>query len=54
MGQHHILLRLIEPVELVHEQNRPLSVHPQAVLGLLDDAPQIGNPSGYSGHLIEV
>ena len=48
MRQNHVLLGLIEPVNLVHEQDGRLTVHAFAVLGLSDDTAQIGH-SGSNG-----
>ena len=46
MGQDDVLLGFVETVNFVHEQDGGLAVHPAAVVGLGDDAAEVGDAGG--------
>jgi hypothetical protein len=46
MGQDSVLLRLVEAMDFVDEEDGPLPVHAETVRGLADDSPQFGNSGG--------
>ena len=43
MGQERVLLGLVEPMDLVEEEDRPLLVERETVLGLGDRRPDVGD-----------
>ena len=54
VGQDHVLLGLVEAVNLVDEEDRAPSLHAEAVLGVPDDGAEIGDSRSYSAHGTEV
>ena len=52
-GQERILLRLVEAVDLVEEEDRPLAVAAELVTGPLDDPADIGDCCRDGGMLLE-
>ena len=53
VGQDDVLLRLVEAVYFVHEQDGCLPVHPAPVAGLGDDAAQVGHARRYRADRLE-
>ena len=54
VGQDHILLGLVKPVNFVDEQNGPLLIHPLAFPGLSDDTAQVGDARGDGAYRLEM
>ena len=52
--QEHVLLGLVEAMDLVDEQQRPLAGGRQAVVGLGEDLAQLLDPAGHGADLLEV
>ena len=54
VGQYHVLLGLVEAMDLVHEQDGGLPVHALAFPGFGDDAAQVGHPRRDGADSLEV
>jgi len=54
MGEHGVLLGLVEAVELVHEEDGLLAGEAPPLLGLLHHPPQVGHPGADGAHWGEV
>ena len=54
IGKGGILLRFIEAMDLVDEEDSPLPVHAAAFPGFIDDAPQVGDPGCHCADGAEV
>ena len=53
VGKNDILLRLVEAVNFVYEEDGRLTLHAAAITGFSDNAPQVGNSGGYGADLLE-
>ncbi len=53
VGQEDILLRLVEVVDLVHEENRSLPGSANAIGGSSDDAAHVGNVAFHAAEALE-
>ena len=54
MRKKGVLLGLVEPMDLIHEQNGPLPLDRAPLLGELDDPPQFGKPARSSREGLEL
>ena len=54
MREECVLLRLVEPVQLIHKQDRPLGLHRSPLLRDLDDTAKLGQSAGDGRERLEV
>ena len=49
VGQEGVLLRFVEPMNFIHEQNRGLVMDAPSLHGFLDDPSQLGHAADHCG-----